>query len=73
MEQLQTVMQSHGVDLLPYAGWLVTDHGFPALRGNWLHQIGNQDIGRLDVQVLLDDDQILGESFSGLGDGVARY
>ena len=73
MEQLQAVMQAHGVDLVPYSGWLVTDNGFPAMRGNWLHQIGNQEIGRLDVQVLLDNDQTIGESFAGLGDGRARY
>ena len=73
MEQLGAIMKARGIELRSYLGWLVTDHGFPAMRGNWLHQVGNQDIGRLDVQVLLKNEQMIDESFAGLGDGEERY
>ena len=73
MEQLQAIMKARGIDMRSYLGWLVTDYGFPAMRGNWLHQVGNQDIGRLDVQVLLKNEQMIDESFAGLGEGNERY
>ncbi len=73
MDRLGAIMKARGVVMRPYLGWLVTEFGFPALRGNWLNQIGNQDVGRLDVQVLLKNEQMIDESFAGLGDDRDRY
>lgn len=73
MDRLEAIMKAQGVDVRPYLGWLVTDYGFPAVRGNWLQQIGNQDVGRLDIQVLLKNEQMIDESFAGLGDDQERY
>lgn len=72
-KHLQALMQANGVELTAYEGWLVTNSALPAIRGNWLHQIGNQEVGRLDIQVVTGADRVINESFAGLGDGAERY
>lgn len=40
--------------------WLVTDGDFPAIRATW-----HADIGRLDVDIVLDEERRIEESFAG--------
>ena len=73
LADLQTLMKAHGVALDRHEGWLITGGGYPALRGAWHPQIGNQPTGRLDIQVVLDSERVIDECFAGVGDGQARY
>ncbi|WP_419906097.1 DUF6348 family protein [Hoeflea sp.] len=73
MEHLKVLMHDRGIALSHYKGWLVTGQELPAMRGNWFHQIGNQEIGRLDIQVLFGKDRVVNESFAGVGTGGERY
>ena len=72
-QHLKALMKAEGVELSDYKDWLVTDQALPAIRGNWIHQIGNQEIGRLDIQVLSDRERVIEESFAGLGADGERY
>ncbi|WP_136660224.1 DUF6348 family protein [Nitratireductor sp. XY-223] len=72
-EHLKALMAAHGVALSDYKDWLVTGEELPAMRGNWIHQIGNQEIGRLDIHVLPDRDRVINESFAGVGSDGERY
>ncbi|MEM6462386.1 MAG: DUF6348 family protein [Pseudomonadota bacterium] len=73
MKDLQALMDAHGVKLKALDGWLVTGNTFPAMRGSWLPQIGNQPTGRLDIQVVVDGKRLMTESFAGMGEGPGRY
>lgn len=73
MADLQALLKSNGVDLSFHDGWLISENGLPAIRGNWFQQIGNQQTGRLDIQVVLEKDRVIDECFAGVGDDRARY
>ncbi|HEV7123787.1 MAG TPA: DUF6348 family protein [Rhodanobacter sp.] len=51
-------------------GWLLTDGDFPAIRAEW-HEGRAGEPGRLDVDVVLDEDRRIEESFAGTGGGEA--
>jgi len=51
-------------------GWLVTDGDFPAIRAEW-HEGAAGEPGRLDVDVVLDEERRIEESFAGIGGGDA--
>ncbi|MCP4318748.1 MAG: hypothetical protein GY789_22825 [Hyphomicrobiales bacterium] len=73
MANLQELMKAHGVELTHHEGWLFSGDGLPAIRGTWFQQIGNQQTGRLDIQVVLDNDKVIDECFAGVGDDRERY
>ncbi|MEO5812268.1 MAG: DUF6348 family protein [Rhodanobacter sp.] len=49
-------------------GWLITDEEYPAIRASW-HESASGAPGRLDIDVVLDEDRRIEESFSGVGAG----
>jgi hypothetical protein len=51
-------------------GWLLTDGDYPAINASW-HEGAAGAPGRLDVDVVLDEDRRIEESFAGIGDGEA--
>ena len=48
--------------------WLTTDGDFPAIRGHW-HEGSAGEPGRLDIDVVLDENRRIEESFAGVGGG----
>ncbi|NII09265.1 DUF6348 family protein [Oleiagrimonas sp. C23AA] len=51
-------------------GWLLTEGEYPAIRGHW-HETAGAELGRLDIDVVLDEDRSIEESFAGAGAGEA--
>ncbi|MDE3073605.1 MAG: hypothetical protein KGJ63_12860 [Pseudomonadota bacterium] len=68
---LLRLFERHDVELeADEDGWLVTDGDFPAIRASW-HEGGAGEPGRLDVDVVLDEERRIEESFAGAGGGDA--
>lgn len=62
---LRRLFERHGVELEPDEdGWLLTDGDFPAIRAHWRPGTG-ADPGRLDVDVVVDEERCLEDSFAG--------
>src|SRR6201991_1882219 len=61
----------NGVELEPDEDWLLTEgHDYPAVRGIW-HEGKDGGMGRLDLDIVLDEDRTIEESFGGIGAGKA--
>jgi hypothetical protein len=61
----------HGVELEPDEDWLLTEgDDYPALRGIW-HEGKDGGMGRLDLDIVLDEERTIEESFGGVGGGKA--
>jgi Family of unknown function (DUF6348) len=58
----------HGIELEVYEEWLIADGDFPAIRGFWNEGKGDEP-GRLDIDVVLDEERRIEESFPGIGRG----
>lgn len=67
---LQQRFGEHGVELEPDEEWLITDGDFPAVRAVWREGAAGVP-GRLDVEVVLDEERGIEESFAGRGAGEA--
>lgn len=68
---LMRLFERHDVELdADEDGWLVTDGEFPAIRATW-HEAGADTPGRLDIDVVLDEERRIEESFAGVGGGEA--
>ncbi|MCX7514575.1 DUF6348 family protein [Frateuria hangzhouensis] len=72
---LQTLLlrlfERHEVELEPDEDWLLTDGDFPAVRASW-HAAATPDLpGRLDIDLVLDEDRQLELSYAGHGPGEA--
>ncbi len=66
---LRDLFDDREVELEPDEdGWLLTDGEFPALRGTW-HEPTAEAPGRLDIDIVLDEDRRIEESFAGEGRG----
>lgn len=68
--QLLRLFECHGVELEPDEDWLLTDGDFPAIRASW-HDATDAAPGRLDLDVVLSEDQQIEESYAGIGMGEA--
>ncbi|MDQ0009379.1 hypothetical protein J2T07_001556 [Luteibacter jiangsuensis] len=61
----------HGVELEADEDWLLTEgEDFPAIRGIW-HEGAGGGMGRLDIDIVLDEERTIEESFGGIGAGKA--
>lgn len=61
----------HEIGLEPDEDWLLTEgDDFPALRGIW-HEGKDGGMGRLDLDIVLDEERTIEESFGGMGGGKA--
>ena len=59
----------HGVPLEADEDWLLTEgEDFPAIRGIW-HEGKEGGMGRLDIDIVLDEERTIEESFGGIGGG----
>ncbi len=68
---LLRLFERHDVELdADEDGWLVTDGDFPAIRAEW-HEGEAGGPGRLDVDLVLDEERRIEESFAGIGGGDA--
>jgi hypothetical protein len=67
-EFLLQLFARHGVELEVYEEWLIADGDFPAIRGFWYDGEGAEP-GRLDIDVVLDEERRIEESFVGVGRG----
>lgn len=61
----------HGITLEADEDWLLTEgEDFPAIRGIW-HEGKDGGMGRLDIDIVLDEERTIEESFGGVGTGKA--
>jgi hypothetical protein len=67
-QRLLRLFERHDVELEPDEDWLLTDGDFPAVRASW--QGGTP--GRLDVDIVLDEDRQIELSYAGTGDDPCR-
>jgi hypothetical protein len=68
---LLQLFERHDVELEPDEdGWLVTDDDFPAIRAIWHEGVAGEP-GRLDVDVVLNEERRIEESFVGFGEADA--
>ena len=65
---LLRLFEHHQVELEPDEDWLLTDGDFPAVRASW--QDGTP--GRLDVDIVLDEERRIELSYAGVGDDPSR-
>ncbi|PTR32571.1 hypothetical protein C8J98_105124 [Luteibacter sp. OK325] len=66
---LTDLFAEHGVELEPDEDWLLTEgDDYPALRGIW-HEGKDGGMGRLDLDIVLDEERTIEESFGGIGSG----
>jgi len=64
VNQISDLMNAHKVPFHVEDEWIVPHGKLPALRGTWYPDEQN---GRLDIDVLLDDNRIINECFAGIG------
>jgi hypothetical protein len=64
---VRSLLESHGLELTAHEDWLLPNGRLPAIRPLWFEE--PDSAGRLDVQVLLDDERLAVESFAGVGTG----
>ncbi|MBD8873342.1 DUF6348 family protein [Rhodanobacter sp. DHB23] len=67
---LLRLFERHEVELEPDEDWLLTDGDFPAIRASW-HDAAGAAPGRLDLDIVLGEDQQIEESYAGIGTGDA--
>lgn len=68
--ELLRLFERHDLELEVDEDWLVTDGDFPAVRASW-HEGGAGAPGRLDVDVVINEERHIEESFAGNGQGTA--
>lgn len=66
IDDLSSLFEAHGVPFHTENEWLVPYSALPAVRATWLPR---DDSGRLDVDVLLEEDRVIHECFAGFGEG----
>ena len=67
-KRLLRLFERHEVELEPDEDWLLTDGDFPAVRASW--QDGTP--GRLDVDIVLDEERQIELSYAGTGEDPGR-
>lgn len=72
--RLLRLFENHDVELEADEDWLLTDGDFPALRAQWKAG-GSGQAGRLDIDVVLDEERQLELSYAGIGpdDALERF
>lgn len=68
--RLLELFARHGVELEADEDWLLTDGDFPAIRAHWQAGAGEAP-GRLDIDVVLDEQRHVAQSFAGEAQGEA--
>lgn len=71
--QLLRLFEPHDLPLEPDDEWLLTDGDYPALRAHWQDPSAPGQPGRLDIDLVLDEDRQLELSYPGDGQGEAGW
>ncbi|HBO3045649.1 TPA: hypothetical protein L4Q92_004496 [Pseudomonas aeruginosa] len=65
-QHLAALFESHRIDCVVHGEWVAPNGRLPAIRATWY---AGEKTGRLDVDVLLEDERQLQEAFAGIGSG----
>ncbi|VFT36247.1 Uncharacterised protein [Pseudomonas aeruginosa] len=65
-QHLAALFESHRIDCVVHGEWVAPAGRLPAIRATWY---AGEKTGRLDVDVLLEDERQLQEAFAGIGSG----
>lgn len=65
-QHLAALFESHRIDCVVHGEWVAPARRLPAIRATWY---AGEKTGRLDVDVLLEDERQLQEAFAGIGSG----
>ncbi|MBP1473232.1 hypothetical protein J7I44_02915 [Frateuria sp. MAH-13] len=71
--QLARLFERHEVELEPDEDWLLTDGDYPALRAHWQDASAPDQPGRLDLDLVLEEDRQIELSYAGNGQGEAGW
>jgi hypothetical protein len=71
--QIARLFERHEVELERDEDWLLTDGDYPALRAHWQDAPAPGQPGRLDIDLVLDEDRGLELSYAGDGQGEAGW
>lgn len=63
-QHLAALFESHRIDCVVHGEWVAPAGRLPAIRATWY---AGEKTGRLDVDVLLEDERQLQEAFAGIG------
>jgi hypothetical protein len=66
VDKISALMEAHSVPFHIEDDWVVPLNKLPAIRANWYPRDGS---GRLDVEILLNDNRVIYECFAGIGSG----
>ncbi len=65
-QHLAALFESHRIECVVHGEWVAPAGRLPAIRATWY---AGEKTGRLDVDVLLEDERQLQEAFAGIGSG----
>ncbi|ABR85712.1 MULTISPECIES: DUF6348 family protein [Pseudomonas aeruginosa group] len=65
-QHLAALFDSHQIEYVAHGEWVAPNGRLPAIRATWYP---GEKTGRLDVDVLLEDERQLQEAFAGIGGG----
>ncbi|HET6806016.1 MAG TPA: DUF6348 family protein [Frateuria sp.] len=71
--ELARLFERHELELEPDEDWLLTDGDYPAVRAHWEDAPAPGQPGRLDIDLVLDEDRRLELSYAGNGRGEAGW
>ena len=60
---LVRLLEAHGLDCQRHEDWIAPNGQLPAMRGHWSPR---EKAGRLDIEVAIDADTVIQESFAGM-------
>lgn len=66
---LEELLQAHGLNTNRYADWVLVDNAMPAIGASIVRERKTENgfIVQLDVEVAIGEDQVIVESFGGMG------
>lgn len=72
-DALVHLFDRHAVELAPDEDWLLTEGDYPAVRAHWQEAAAPDRPGRLDLDLVMDEDRRLELSYAGKGRGEAGW
>ena len=70
-ELLKELFKTHGFESEVYDEWIIPEGGDYAMKGYWYPEV-TESTGQLSIEVFINSDMIMVESFSGMGENAVE-